>query len=151
MTTAAPYVPDLESLDPALDLRAEILRLKRSRNAVILAHNYMTPEIFHGVAFDFEPIDLRDQRGVQAPLDRRHARLDLLPDGAEVFDRLRGDRVHRRIAQPGDRDSSAGLELDLLGLFELATLHHLIELQLHRAGAFRVEVELHGLRVNVAG
>src|SRR5258708_859636 len=27
----------------------EINRLKRARNAVILAHNYMTPEIFHGV------------------------------------------------------------------------------------------------------
>ena len=27
-----------------------INRLKRDRNAVILAHNYMTPDIFHGVA-----------------------------------------------------------------------------------------------------
>ncbi|HWE98327.1 MAG TPA: quinolinate synthase NadA [Caulobacteraceae bacterium] len=30
-------------------LIADIQRLKREKNAVVLAHNYMTPEIFHGV------------------------------------------------------------------------------------------------------
>ncbi len=34
-------------LAPYID---EVLRLKVERNAVILAHNYMTPDIFHGVA-----------------------------------------------------------------------------------------------------
>lgn len=35
------------ALEPTI---AQIERLKRERNAIVLAHNYMTPDIFHGVA-----------------------------------------------------------------------------------------------------
>ena len=42
-------VPDAERwvLEPLIE---EIESLKRQRNAIVLAHNYMTPDIFHGVA-----------------------------------------------------------------------------------------------------
>lgn len=42
-------VPDVEQfiLEPII---ADIDRLKAERNAVVLAHNYMTPDIFYGVA-----------------------------------------------------------------------------------------------------
>ena len=43
--TESPYVPDLESLDPRLDLMAEIARLRVERKAVLLAHYYQEPEI----------------------------------------------------------------------------------------------------------
>ena len=42
-------IPAIEWPMLAQDIDA-IMTLKRSRNAVVLAHNYQTPEIFHGVS-----------------------------------------------------------------------------------------------------
>ena len=59
-------VPDVE-LRLKAEIADEILRLKRERNAVILAHNYMEPALFHSVP---------DFRGDSLELSRRAAETD---------------------------------------------------------------------------
>jgi quinolinate synthase len=42
------YLP--EELDEREPLVREILQLKRQKNAIILGHNYMTPDVYHGIS-----------------------------------------------------------------------------------------------------
>ncbi len=46
MSTAIPEL-EWELLAPEIEA---IMRLKRQRNAIVLAHNYQTPDIYHGIA-----------------------------------------------------------------------------------------------------
>ena len=65
MNASAPTRP-LETVDPALDLVAEIQRLRRERKAVILAHYYQDPELQ----------DLADFVGDSLQLSQAAARTD---------------------------------------------------------------------------
>lgn len=65
MNASAPIRP-LETVDPALDLVAEIQRLRRERKAVILAHYYQDPELQ----------DLADFVGDSLQLSQAAARTD---------------------------------------------------------------------------
>src|SRR3546814_6612534 len=56
------FAPDVDAIQ----------RLKRERNAVVLAHNYQTPEIYHGVA-ELDGDSLAPARGA-TEVDAAHGR-----------------------------------------------------------------------------
>ena len=64
--------PDLSSIDPRLDLEAEIRKLKRQKNAVLLAHYYQEEAIQDLADFVGDSLDL--SRKAQAERRARSSR-----------------------------------------------------------------------------
>jgi quinolinate synthase len=56
--TGNPFFPDISSIDPSLDLEAEIRRLKVEKNAVLLSHYYQEEEIQELADFVGDSLDL---------------------------------------------------------------------------------------------
>jgi quinolinate synthase len=107
-------VPDAEAVlfEPIIE---EIDRLKARRNAIVLAHNYMTPDIFHGVA---------DLRGDSLQLARLAAKTDaevivlagvhFMAETAKIVNPDKTVLIPHRLAGCSLAESITGAEVRLL-------------------------------------
>ena len=91
-------------------LVAAINRLKKEKNAVILAHNYMTPEIFNCVGdITGDSLKLAQVAAERADLGRRH--LVARVHRAEVVHRAAHPDLQQRVVQVALQLALAAREL----------------------------------------